>query len=142
MADYDTFRARSAQHYRRGMVLGRRCSEIRIVMMSLGSFASCLGLAAPAAAQSAAQPGAATNDEILVTATRRDETVRDVPFNIQAITGDALTKTGALNIADIARTIPGLSIADRGPLGGATLVLRGLRTGSEAGLAPTTTVYV
>ena len=124
------------------MVLGRRCSEIRIVMMSLGSFASCLGLAAPAAAQSAAQPGAATNDEILVTATRRDETVRDVPFNIQAITGDALTKTGALNIADIARTIPGLSIADRGPLGGATLVLRGLRTGSEAGLAPTTTVYV
>ena len=129
-------------------MLGRRGSEIRIAMMSLGSFASCLGLATPAAAQeaAAAQPAdaasRATNDDVVVTATRRDETVRKVPFNIQALTGDALAKTGALDIADFARTVPGLSISDRGPFGGTTLVLRGLRTGSEAALAPTTTVYV
>lgn len=127
-------------------MLRNTCGEIRIAMLSLGSFASSIALAVPAAAQeAAAQSGEArraNNDEIVVTATRRDETVRDVPFNIQAITGDALAKTGALNIADIARTIPGLSMADRGPLGGTTLVLRGLRTGSEAGLAPTATVYV
>ncbi|WP_325541926.1 TonB-dependent receptor [Sphingopyxis sp.] len=83
-----------------------------------------------------------TVDEIIVTGTRRSESVRDVPFNLQAISSDTLEKTGATGVADVARTIPGLSITDRGPTEGVKLVLRGLRTGTEARLAPTTAVYV
>ncbi|RYY28789.1 MAG: TonB-dependent receptor [Sphingomonadales bacterium] len=81
-------------------------------------------------------------NDIIVTATRRAQTVKDVPFNIQAISGDMLEKSGATDIADFARSVPGLSVTDRGPRGGVILVLRGLRTGSEGALAPTTTVYV
>jgi len=106
-----------------------------------------LTLANPANAQEEARPadsdGAVqAGDEIIVTGTRRSESVRDVPFNIQAISSDTLDKTGATDIADFARTVPGLSFTDSGPSRGVKLVLRGLRTGTEAGLEPTTAVYV
>ena len=115
----------------------------RIAAIKAGVALLALAPAGPVLAQGGA--GTTTppaSDDIVVTATRRSETVRDVPFNIQAISADALQKTGATDIADFARTIPGLSFTDSGAAGGVTLVLRGLRTGTEAGLAPTTTVYV
>ncbi|MGH6614502.1 TonB-dependent receptor [Sphingomonas sp.] len=121
----------------------------RLLGAGLSSLVSSLVLASPAAAQQAAAPtetqteeSTQAADDIVVTATRRSETVRDVPFNIQAISADTLEKTGATDIADFARTVPGLSFTDSGPRDGVKLVLRGLRTGSEAGLEPTTTVYV
>ena len=123
----------------------------RATRSGLASAVSLIALASPVLAQErsdapahtdgADHASSATND-IVVTATRRSETVRDVPFNIQAITAETLEKTGATDIADFARTVPGLSITDRGPSNGVKLVLRGLRTGTEAGLAPTTAVYV
>lgn len=122
----------------------------RAIAAALASAASIVVTASPGFAQERANPGqsGATNDaaqavdEIVVTATRRSETVRDVPFNIQAISADTLEKTGATDLRDFARTVPGLSFSDFGPSSGVQLVLRGLRTGSESGLAPTTTVYV
>lgn len=122
----------------------------RAARVALGSAVSLLAIAAPALAQESAPPLQQTAsspvetpaEEIIVTGTRRSQSVRDVPFNIQAITGDALEKTGATEITDFARTVPGLSLTDRGPSGGVRLVLRGLRTGTEAGLEPTTSVYV
>ncbi len=122
--------------------IGRRAS--RAVLVSAASLAA---LTSPARAQEAAQQSgdgqsATATDEIIVTGTRRAESVRDVPFNIQAISSDTLEKTGATDIADFARTVPGLSLTDNGAREGVTLVLRGLRTGTEAALAPTTTVYV
>lgn len=82
-------------------------------------------------------------DEIIVTATRRDESVRDVPYNIQAISAQTLQLTGALDQNDFARMIPGLSIVDRGARDGVDFVLRGLTTGSNSGtLGQTTTTYV
>ena len=126
-----------------------RRMRARAAAIGAGSAASLLVLASPAAALEAGsgEEGNAgkpeqTVEEVIVTATRRSESVRDVPFNIQAISADVLEKTGATGITDFARTVPGLSFTDYGPSGGAKLVLRGLRTGNEAGLAPTTTVYV
>lgn len=117
----------------------------------MGSAASLVMLASPAFAQEAAgaavspEPAAEASqgsEDIVVTATRRSETVRNVPFNIQAITGDALEKTGATKITDFARMVPGLSFTDGGARSGVLLVLRGLRTGDERGVGSTTAVYV
>lgn len=130
--------------------MNRHKTRRRMGKVGLGSVMSLLAVTSPALAQEAAgtvDPKAKAEtreyaDEIIVTATRRAESIRSVPFNIQAITGDTLDKIGATRLADFARTIPGLSIQDSGPAGGTKPVMRGLRTGSEAGLAPTTTVYV
>jgi iron complex outermembrane receptor protein len=116
----------------------------------LAATALFAALASPAGAQDAttvddAQANEAaptTSDEIIVTGTRRSESVRDVPFNIQAISADTLAKTGATELTDFVRTVPGVSLTDGGPRDGVRLVLRGLRTGGESGLRPTTTVYV
>lgn len=124
-----------------------KCRATKASLTSTISLITLLTLATPANAQDGANPAnsdeaAQAIDEIIVTGTRRSESVRDVPFNIQAISSDTLEKTGATNIADFARTVPGLSMTDTGPSGGVKLVLRGLRTGTEAGLEPTTAVYV
>jgi iron complex outermembrane recepter protein len=92
---------------------------------------------------SAAQESPGVLDEIIVTATRRDESVQDVPYNIQAISAQTLQLTGAIDQSDFARMIPGLSMVDRGARDGVEFVLRGLTTGSNSGsIGQTTTTYV
>jgi iron complex outermembrane receptor protein len=91
----------------------------------------------------AQQEPAGILDEITVTATRRSETVQDVPYNIQAISSQTLEVIGALEQRDFARMIPGLSMVDSGARNGVEFVLRGLTTGSNSGaLGQTTTTYV
>ena len=84
-------------------------------------------------------------DEIVVTANRQEERLLDIPSNIQAISGATLSRLGASELADFARTIPGLSFIDNGKRGGIDIVLRGLRTSHfpGAGADPrTTSLYI
>jgi iron complex outermembrane receptor protein len=53
--------------------------------------------------------------EVQVTATRRSQSVVDVPYNIQAFTAEDLTKAGVSSIEDLIRIAPGLSVFDEGP---------------------------
>ncbi len=84
-----------------------------------------------AAAQTAAvQPASPSNalEEIIVTATRRQSTVEEIPYNISAISGDALARTGTNDLAQLANQIPGFNFEDRGPrFAGSTVpIMRGL----------------
>ena len=49
-------------------------------------------------------------EEITVTARRREESLQDVPIAITAITGDALEAAGALDIAEIALSVPSVTL--------------------------------
>jgi len=72
-----------------------------------------------------------TLQEITVTATRRAESVQDVPYNIQAISADALTQSGVTSINNVAELVPGLNTVDTGPNprgGNNQFSMRGLRT--------------
>jgi iron complex outermembrane receptor protein len=74
----------------------------------------------PAAAQTASgsKGGAAadkstTLDELVVTATKREENLRDIPATISAVTADQLTATGpVVGTQDLLRTIPGIRFND------------------------------
>ena len=84
-----------------------------------------------AAAQTAPmQPAAPANalDEVIVTATRRQSTVEEIPYNITALSGDALARTGTVDLAQLANQIPGFNFEDRGPrFAGSTVpIMRGL----------------
>jgi iron complex outermembrane receptor protein len=52
----------------------------------------------------------AGDDEIIVTARRRDERLIDVPVAITAYSGDALTKAGAIDITDVGQTTPNTTL--------------------------------
>lgn len=70
----------------------------------------------------------ATLEEVVVTATRRATSVQDIPYNISAIDGDALRRTGATGLTDALRMIPGLASADVGQRQAinSTIILRGV----------------
>lgn len=85
----------------------------------LGSAASIMLAASQASAQS---------DEVIVTATKRAQSVQDVPFSVNAQTADDMQRTGSQNLEDISRNIAGLSIQNLGP-GQSQVGIRGVSAG-------------
>jgi iron complex outermembrane receptor protein len=69
------------------------------------------GLAAP---HGAPLPDMNSLQEILVTATKREESLQKIPISVTAITGRDLEDRNAVNFDDYARTIPDLSFTDLG----------------------------
>jgi len=73
-------------------------------------------------------------EEVVVTATRRSESVQDIPINITAVSGSQIEEQRLRNIADIANYVPGLTVVDRGPRNDEPdILVRGLNT---TGLGP------
>jgi iron complex outermembrane receptor protein len=81
-------------------------------------------LAGPAAAQSA--DGA--SDDIIVTATKRDASLQDIPFSINAQTAEMIQRSGANTIEDISRSVAGLTVQNLGP-GQSQVTIRGVSAG-------------
>jgi iron complex outermembrane receptor protein len=71
---------------------------------------SMLAFSPAAFAQEAGASADASDDEIIVTARRRDERLIDVPVAITAYSGDALAKAGAIDITDIGQTTPNTTL--------------------------------
>ncbi|PXA82866.1 hypothetical protein DMC47_45230 [Nostoc sp. 3335mG] len=90
--------------------------------------------AAPAVAQTPADTG-----EIVVTAQRRNEKLRDVPISITAINQDTLVKSGINNTIDIQRVTPAVQL----PLFGGFLqpVIRGIGS-QNSGLGDSSNVAI
>src|SRR6516225_4678454 len=66
--------------------------------------------------------------EIIVTAMKRAENIQAVPFSVSATSQQQIVNSGADNIVELARTIPGLAIADLGP-GQSQMAIRGISSG-------------
>lgn len=77
---------------------------------------------------------AAATPEVVVSATRRDTSVQDVPYSISAISGETIDDLQVRGLADIARWTPGLTLIDQGTREANQLIIRGLN--SDAIMAP------
>ncbi|NGY03251.1 TonB-dependent receptor [Solimonas terrae] len=80
---------------------------------------------APAAAVDVQGP--AQIAEIIVTATKRTQSIRDIPASITAFTGEDLENTGKLNLNDFVQESPGVTAAQGSP-GFTRLTFRGIST--------------
>jgi outer membrane receptor protein involved in Fe transport len=69
-------------------------------------------------------------EEVIVTATRRAQSIQDIPINITALSGNLIEQQHLTNLTDIARVVPGMTVVDQGPRSGNTLTVRGLSAGS------------
>ena len=87
---------------------------------------SAIAIAVPAFAQDA--PAETTGNEIVVTATKRDQTIQDVPFSINAQTAADIEKSGSSTLEDVARNVAGLSVQNLGP-GQSQVSVRGVSAG-------------
>jgi len=93
-------------------------------------------------AQTAAQSAAASDTElaeVIVTATRRSESIQNVAGQVTALTSGTLDQINARDFNDFAAFVPGLSYASTGPSTN-LLVIRGVTTGSQ--LSSATGVYL
>lgn len=93
-----------------------------------GFSALSFALALPAYAQDAAAADEAEGNEIIVTATKRNATLQDVPFSINAQTAEDIQKSGATSLEDISRNVAGLAIQNLGP-GQSQVSIRGVSAG-------------
>ncbi|MEL6876504.1 MAG: TonB-dependent receptor [Pseudomonadota bacterium] len=70
----------------------------------------------------------ASGNVILVTATKRDATIQDVPFSINAQTQEDIQRSGAVTLEDLSRNVAGLSVQNLGP-GQSQVSVRGVSAG-------------
>jgi len=90
-----------------------------------------------------ADTAADTNDadaiqEITVTATRRSESLQDVPITIQAVTGEQLKQLSVSTLDDLLKYTPNVTFAGNLP-GGGNIFMRGLSAGGEPNQSQSTT---
>ncbi|HWE44875.1 MAG TPA: TonB-dependent receptor [Caulobacteraceae bacterium] len=107
-------------------------------LIGLLATASAFALAAPAFAADAPPSQPNTVQEVIVTAEKKPEAVKDVPLSITAVPQSQLEKLQAVNFSDYTKLVPGLSIESAGP-GDVRLTLRGLNAG---GVGSTVAIYV
>ncbi|WP_066961153.1 TonB-dependent receptor [Rhizorhabdus dicambivorans] len=106
---------------------------------SLWLGAATIAFAAPVSAQPAAAPGqGAENGEtgltdIVVTATRRAESLQRVPIAVTALSGEDVQRNRIQNFADVVQAVPGLSFI---PFKGASTTAIQIRGQSQTNDAP------
>jgi iron complex outermembrane receptor protein len=75
-----------------------------------------------------AEAEAPSLEEVTVTATRRSESIQNVPITVQALTGDTLQKLNVTTFDDFVKYTPNVSTANLGP-GQSSIFMRGLSVG-------------
>ena len=78
-------------------------------------------------------------EEIIVTASKRSEDIREVPVSISVIRGEDLQQLHIADFTDLSQSVPGLSFTSQGGPGLSTLELRGI---SSAAGSATVGIYL
>ena len=73
------------------------------------------------------------SDPLVVTATRTEQPLRDVPMSVSAFIGDDIERRDLEDVAELAHWTPGLTVVDQGARGANVLIVRGLHTDSLNG---------
>lgn len=115
---------------------GSRCTRSALLLTASG--VSLLAIGAPLGPAQAQTKAAATATatptlgELVVTASRREETVAKLPFTISAYGGEQLQQANITSVADLTRAVPNFNMQDQGPrtAQGAIPVIRGLNASS------------
>lgn len=98
----------------------------------------------PAMAQEAPSEAGATPETIVVTASKREETLQSSPMSVTALTGDVLSEHQVTSLDDYVKLLPSVSYQSFGP-GQSQVNMRGITTGGDGivtGPLPTVGVYV
>ena len=115
----------------RQCIVGRRGGGVGVLSVSLA--AAGLQLSTVGNVVRAQADGGL--EEVVVTATRREQTVQEIPFNISALSGEALEAANIKDAVEALRTMAGISVQDRGYRNsGVTsgIVIRGINVDSGA----------
>jgi outer membrane receptor protein involved in Fe transport len=82
-------------------------------------------------------------EEVVVTATKREQTLQDVPVAVTVTTGETLEKASIQNIADLATLVPSLRVSQLQTSTQTNFIIRGFGNGANnPGIEPSVGVFV
>lgn len=111
---------------------------MRRVLLKTSISTLVLAIAVPALAQDKT----VLKDEIIVTAQKREQNVRDVPVTMTAFRGDFLKEIGVSEFDELSLFTPGLTVQEQSP-NNPGFVIRGITSDSgSAQIAPRVTIYL
>jgi outer membrane receptor protein involved in Fe transport len=122
---------------------------IRAALYS-GAAVSCLALAPAAYAQEdEAQPATdapaddAQGNEIIVTATKREQTLQEIPVAVTVTTAETMERAQIRDIKDLSSVVPSLRVAERQASAQTNFFIRGFGNGANnAGIEPSVGVFI
>lgn len=79
-------------------------------------------------------------EEVIVTATKRETTVQDIPISMEVVTGDVLNQRGVFNLEELATTIPNLEIGNG--LTTDSVGIRGIASQSERSIEQSVGMFI
>ncbi|WP_135209642.1 TonB-dependent receptor [Vitreimonas flagellata] len=98
----------------------------KLLLTAVSAMAMAFALSAMTPMSAYAQD--ADDETIIVTATKRESTIQDVPFSVNAQSQEDIERSGSTNLEDISRNVAGMSIQNLGP-GQSQVSLRGVSAG-------------
>lgn len=105
-----------------------RFTGARALASSASVTALAVGLTGAVWAQDSAQSSEVQVEEIVVSATRRVESIQDVPVSVATVSADTIAKTGVIDMAELSRYIPNFEFSDASIL--PNLYVRGIGSGT------------
>lgn len=129
---------------------GARHSEGTLLLRPPSLIAATIAAILASNAQ-AQERGAQGLEEVVVTATRREQSVLEIPINISVTSGEDLQRLAVRDLAGIANHVPGLVVTDSGVRSNGTnnsFIIRGINAGGVGGggfqnlLTPSVSTYV
>ncbi len=108
---------------------------------------AAIGLAAPIASFAQTAPVQPENEafanEIVVTATKRDQTLQDVPVAVSVTTADTLERAQIRDIKDLGSVVPSLRVGQLQSAANTNFFIRGFGNGANnAGIEPSVGVFI
>src|SRR5882762_5049307 len=110
--------------------------QVLFLRTLIAGAAACLATATPANGAATEPAAAGALEEIVVTATRREESISKVPISVTAFSQDMIDQRGIKDFNDVVRFTPGVSIDTSGTN---AISIRGI---SSSGGAGTTGIYI
>ena len=90
---------------------------------------------APVTLAQSVDANSAALEEIVVTASRREQSIQDIPYNISAVQGGDIEAQNIVDTSELMRTIAGVSVIDRGYRNSGhvnSLIIRGINVDNGA----------
>src|SRR5882757_4700995 len=103
----------------------------RALVASRAAIAIAATIAGLAHAEDAPTPGGLQLEEVLVTATKRAESLQNVPVSVTALTAGVLERSNVRELGDLVKLSPGLTITYDSQPGNFNISMRGIGTFSN-----------
>ena len=118
-------------------------AKLPFMIASIAAVLIAASVSMPAHSEDSKNAGGFVMDEIIITATKREEKLQDVPISVSAFDGDFLDNTGVTSLTELEQYTPSLSIKTGSQSRATAIRIRGIGSqGSNSGIDPSVGVFI